>query len=160
VHELLTHYSGLRPGLDPRLKWSGYDGALKTIIEEKPVCVPGTQYIYSDINFIILGELVRRISGKPLDQYCLEHIFIPLGMRDTGFKPSLSLHHRIAPTEYKYKDKKKMFWGEVHDPQPIAWEEWRAMPGFFPLLMISLSLLKCFWMEEVPRGLHPESTDR
>jgi CubicO group peptidase (beta-lactamase class C family) len=87
VRELLTHYSGLRPDLDLKIEWSGYDTALKIIIAEKPMFPPGSNFVYSDINFIILGELVHRISGQPLDVYCAERIFKPLGMKDTGFKP-------------------------------------------------------------------------
>jgi len=116
VHELLTHYSGLRSGLDLRPKWSGYDTALKIIMAEKPVLPPGIRFIYSDINFVILGELVRLISGQPLDEYCSEHIFKPLGMKDTGFKPPVELRKRLAPTQYQHKNKGKILWGEVHDP--------------------------------------------
>jgi uncharacterized protein YbbC (DUF1343 family) len=116
VQELLTHYSGLKPGLDLKPKWAGYDTALDMIISGKPVDPPGTRFIYSDINFQILGELVRRISGQPLDVYCSEHIFRPLGMKDTCFNPPPSLRKRIAPTQYQYKNKGKMLWAEVHDP--------------------------------------------
>ena len=89
VRDLLTHYSGLRPALDLKPHWSGYVAALRMIEEEKPLSPPGTNFIYSDINFIILGELVWRLSGEPLDAYCAEHIFRPLEMDDTGFKPSV-----------------------------------------------------------------------
>jgi uncharacterized protein YbbC (DUF1343 family) len=116
VRDLLTHYSGLRPALDMKPKWSGYDTALRLIEEEKPVLLPGTNFIYSDINFIILGELISRISGEPLDTYCTEHIFKPLGMKDTGFKPSPALRARIAPTQHQYGTRGKILWGEVHDP--------------------------------------------
>jgi uncharacterized protein YbbC (DUF1343 family)/CubicO group peptidase (beta-lactamase class C family) len=116
VRDLLTHYSSLRPALDSKPKWSGYDTALRMIEEEKPVFPPGTSFIYSDINFIILGELVSRISGEPLDVYCANHIFKPLGMKDTGFMPSSVLWPRIAPTQYQNGTKGKMLWGEVHDP--------------------------------------------
>ena len=116
VQDLLTHCSGLRPGLDLKPKWSGYDTALNMIAAEKPVLTPGTRFIYSDINFQILGELVRRISGQPLDLYCSEHIFKPLGMKDTRFNPSPDLCPRIAPTQYQDKNKGKMLCGEVHDP--------------------------------------------
>ncbi len=116
VRDLLTHYSGLRPGLDSKPKWSGCETALSMIEEEKPILPPGTSFIYSDINFIILGELVSRISGEPLDVYCADHIFKPLGMKDTGFKPSTVLRPRIAPTEYQNGTRGKMLWGEVHDP--------------------------------------------
>jgi uncharacterized protein YbbC (DUF1343 family)/CubicO group peptidase (beta-lactamase class C family) len=114
VRELLTHYSGLRPDLDLNPKWSGYDAALRLIVEERPIADPGTRFIYSDINFEILGELIRRITGQPLDIFCTEHIFKPLGMKDTGFNPSRTQLDRIAPTEYGNKG--QMIRGEVHDP--------------------------------------------
>ena len=113
VKELLTHYSGLRPDLSLKPDWSGYDTSLQMIVSEKPVSPAGMRYVYSDINFIILGELVRRVSGKPLEVYCAENIFKPLGMKDTFFSPSSVQRKRIAPTQYKNG---KMLWGEVHDP--------------------------------------------
>ena len=116
VRELMTHYSGLRPDLDLKPDWSGYDTALKAIVAEKPILPPGTRFIYSDINFETLGELVRRVSGEPLDVYCREHIFKPLGMKDTSFKPPASLRERIAPTQYQHGESGPMLWGEVHDP--------------------------------------------
>jgi uncharacterized protein YbbC (DUF1343 family)/CubicO group peptidase (beta-lactamase class C family) len=116
VRDLLTHYSGLRAGLDSRSNGSGYETILKMILAEKPVCPPKTRFIYSDINFQILGELVQRISGQSLDTYCFEHIFRPLGMKDTGFNPPPELRFRIAPTQYQNKKNGKMLWGEVHDP--------------------------------------------
>ncbi len=116
VRELLTHYSGLRPDLDLKPAWSGYETAMKMIIAEKPIAPPGTRFIYSDINFETLGELVHRISGQLLDAYCEEHIFKPLGMKDTMFTPPARLRKRIAPTQYQFGTTGKMLWGEVHDP--------------------------------------------
>jgi len=116
VRDLLTHYSGLRPALDSRSGWSGYDTALRMIEEEIPIFPHGTSFIYSDINFITLAELVSRISGEPFDLYCAEHIFKPLGMTDTGFKPSPALRSRIAPSLYQRRAGGKILWGEVHDP--------------------------------------------
>jgi uncharacterized protein YbbC (DUF1343 family)/CubicO group peptidase (beta-lactamase class C family) len=113
VRQLLTHYSGLRPDLSPRPRWSGYGSAMRKIVTEKPVIPPGTGYIYSDINFEVLGELVRRVSGLPLDKYCSAHIFGPLGMRDTVFLPPAPLLKRIAPTQY-YRG--EMLCGKAHDP--------------------------------------------
>ena len=113
VRQLLTHYSGLRPDLDLTPRWSGYKTAMRMIVREKPVCRPGTCYIYSDINFEILGDIVRRVSGKPLNVYCSKNIFKPLGMADTFFNPSRRLRDRIAPTEY-YEG--TMRCGIVHDP--------------------------------------------
>ena len=116
VRDLLTHYSGLRPDLDLKPNGSGYDTALRMVEEEKPLLPPGMSFIYSDINFVILGELVSRISGESLDVYCADHIFKPLEMKDTGFKPSLSLRSRIAPTQHQHGTTGKILWGEVHDP--------------------------------------------
>ncbi len=116
VQDLLTHYSGLRSGLDLKPDWSGSDEALNMIAAEKPLLPPGIRFIYSDINFQILGELVRRVSGQPLDVYCSEYIFKPLGMKDTCFNPSPLLRKRIAPTQYLQKNPRKVLWGEVHDP--------------------------------------------
>lgn len=113
VRQALTHYSGLRPDLSLGKTWSGYQSALDLIIQEKPVRLPGSAYEYSDINFEILGELVRRVSGEPLDVYCERHIFRPLRMRDTGFKPAARERSRIAPT-LRVRDRE--IWGEVHDP--------------------------------------------
>jgi len=116
VRQLLTHYSGLRSTLDLKPEWSSYATALKMIIAEKPAFPLGTRFMYSDINFIILGELVHRISGRSLDVYCNENIFKPLRMKDTGFKPSPALRSRIAPTRHQNRNKQKLLWGEVHDP--------------------------------------------
>ena len=88
IRQLLTHYSGLRPDLDQYPRWSGYKLSLKKILDEKPITSPGSAFTYSDINFEILGELIRRITGEALDKYCEEHIFAPLGMKDTFFNPS------------------------------------------------------------------------
>jgi uncharacterized protein YbbC (DUF1343 family) len=115
VRNLLTHYSGLRPALDLKPSWLGYETALRMIEEEKPLFPPGKNFIYSDINFMILGELVWRVSGEPLNAYCAEHIFKPMEMEDTGFQPSSDFRPRIAPTEYQ-NGTGKMLWGEVHDP--------------------------------------------
>lgn len=111
IAQLLTHYSGLRADLNPDANWSGYRAAMKLIVAEKPVTAPGRDYRYSDINFEILGELVRRISGSPLNVYCARHIFRPLGMNHTGFKPAQKTN--IAPTGYLDG---KLRRGVVHDP--------------------------------------------
>jgi uncharacterized protein YbbC (DUF1343 family) len=116
VQELMTHYSGLPPDLELKPEWFGYGTAMKMIADTKLINPPGTRFLYSDINFETLGELVHRVSGQPLDVYCSDHIFKPLGMKDTRFKPPASWRKRIAPTQYQEGDRGKMLWGEVHDP--------------------------------------------
>jgi uncharacterized protein YbbC (DUF1343 family) len=113
VRELLTHYSGLAADLDMRAPWLGYQAAMDLIVAEQPLAAPGSRYIYSDINFEVLGEIVRRVSGQALDAYCEAHIFGPLGMHDTSFRPPASERARIAPTEFIGG---QLRWGTVHDP--------------------------------------------
>ncbi|HVN63644.1 MAG TPA: serine hydrolase domain-containing protein, partial [Candidatus Binataceae bacterium] len=113
IRELMTHYSGLRADLDLRRKWQGYESALELIEAERPVHPPGTRYLYSDINFEVLGEIVRRISGLPLNEFCRANIFLPLHMADTGFKPAGTELAEIAPTGYSHG---KLLLGEVNDP--------------------------------------------
>lgn len=99
VRHLLTHFSGLRPDLDLRPAWSGYETGIEKALADRPVAAPGEKFIYSDINFILLGEIVRRVSGRPLDEFVRDEIFAPLGMAETGFRPAAALRARIAPTE-------------------------------------------------------------
>lgn len=98
VGDLLTHHSGLPADLDLSRPWSGYDTAMTMILAARPRMPPGAAYLYSDINFEILGEIVRRVSGSPLDRYCHDHIFAPLGMKDSFFRPPPARLGRIAPT--------------------------------------------------------------
>ncbi|MEW6322604.1 MAG: serine hydrolase [Acidobacteriota bacterium] len=99
VRHLLTHVSGLRPDVDLAEPWEGYDTAMDLARAEVPLAAPGERFIYSDINFFVLGDIVARVSGRPLDVYTAQEIFEPLGMRDTGFNPAASLRPRIAPSE-------------------------------------------------------------
>jgi uncharacterized protein YbbC (DUF1343 family)/CubicO group peptidase (beta-lactamase class C family) len=115
IRNLMTHYSGLRPDLDIDPAWSGYETGIRKALVDKPAGPPGVSFVYSDINFELLGEIVRRMSGQPLDQFAREQIFGPLGMRETTFKPAASLIARIAPTEVDASTGKP--WrGVVHDP--------------------------------------------
>jgi len=115
VRNLMTHFSGLRPDLDIDPPWSGYDLGIRKALAEKPAGPPGERFVYSDINFELLGEIVRRVSGKPLDEFAREEIFDPLGMRETMFQPASALIPRIAPTEVDAATGKP--WrGTVHDP--------------------------------------------
>jgi uncharacterized protein YbbC (DUF1343 family) len=81
------------------LEFASYDEAIARAVEEVPTSAPGERFVYSDINFVLLGEIVHRVSGKMLDEFCRTRIFEPLGMRETMFKPPASLRPRIAPTE-------------------------------------------------------------
>src|SRR6266849_3862427 len=97
IRHLLTHTSGLRPDLDLKDSWSGYDTAMQLVMREEPVNNPGYVFRYSDINFELLGEIVRRVSGQPLDVFCKREIFEPLGMKDTGFRPLTPASQTLSP---------------------------------------------------------------
>ena len=115
IRQLLTHYSGLRPDLDLKPEWMGQAEAFRLANAEKPIYPPGSTFVYSDINFIVLGELVQRLTGLTLNRYAETFIFTPLGMSNTRFLPPQSWFLRIAPTE---KDERSglMLRGLVHDP--------------------------------------------
>ncbi|MDX6445961.1 MAG: hypothetical protein QOH71_3035 [Blastocatellia bacterium] len=99
IEQLLTHTAGFAPDFDLRERWTGYDEAIKRLYREPLRNPPGARFVYSDINYIALGEVVHRVSGQPLDQFARVNIFVPLGMRDTSFNPASTLRSRIAPTE-------------------------------------------------------------
>lgn len=113
LRHLMTHTSGLRPGLAPISAITNYAKAIEMACAEKPLNPPGTLFRYSDINFILLGEIVRRVSGQGLETFTSQQIYQPLGMQDTGFLPSTNLTIRIAPTEVVDGQPLR---GIVHDP--------------------------------------------
>ncbi len=113
VRQLLTHTSGLPPGLSTRPPWQGAETALRMAASSKLLFPPGTAFRYSDINYLILGEIVARVSGLSLDAFCATEIFRPLKMADTGFLPPVRKVTRIAPTEMTGG---VMLRGAVHDP--------------------------------------------
>lgn len=113
VRQLLMHNSGLRPDVDTKPVWSGYATGVDLACKEKLRSPPGSTFVYSDINFIILGELVRIVSGLRLDAYTAKEIFQPLKMVDSGFLPPAAKLPRVAPTELTDG---KMLRGVVHDP--------------------------------------------
>lgn len=113
VRDLMTHFSGLRPDLDLKPAWSGYETGIKMALTDKPATPPGIRFVYSDINYELLGEIVRRLSGKTLPQYVNEQVFKPLGMKESMFQPPASLIPRIAPTEV---EDGHVVRGVVHDP--------------------------------------------
>jgi len=114
IRHLLTHTSGLKPGISGMAGWSGYNHGIDLACAEVPTSSPGTTFRYSDVNFILLGEIVRRISGAGLNEFTEKEFYRPLGMKDTGFLPSAEKLGRIAPTEEL--DEGKVLRGVVHDP--------------------------------------------
>ncbi len=99
IRHLMTHLSGLRPDLDMSEEFSNYDTAIERATEEVPTAPPGERFVYSDINYFVLADVIKRITGQGLDRFAAERVFAPLGMRETMFNPPESLWPRIAPTE-------------------------------------------------------------
>jgi uncharacterized protein YbbC (DUF1343 family)/CubicO group peptidase (beta-lactamase class C family) len=114
VRQLLTHYSGLEPDLDLKTLWEGKSTAYQMALAETPQDPPGSRFSYSDINFIVLGDLVERVSGETLEKYCERYIFAPLKMTHTRFLPPVTWRPKIAPTQYD--ENERMLRGVVHDP--------------------------------------------
>ena len=114
IRQLLTHYSGLAPDLDLETPWEGKQTAYQLACVMPPETTPGSSFIYSDINFIMLGELVEKVSGETLDSYTQQHIFTPLKMLHTRYVPPAAWRFKIAPTQYD--ENEKMLRGVVHDP--------------------------------------------
>jgi uncharacterized protein YbbC (DUF1343 family)/CubicO group peptidase (beta-lactamase class C family) len=143
IEHLLTHRAGYAPDFDLSEKWSGYDEAMKRLASESLRNPPDTRFVYSDIGYIALGEVVHRVSGQTLDEFARKNIFQPLNMNDTDFRPvgetkftpqrtarntSTSIQ-RIAPTETrraagsylggvgdKTAEGQQWLRGAVHDP--------------------------------------------
>ena len=114
VRHLLTHTSGLKAGIPKEPAWTGYEAGIARAVALEPDGPPDRFFRYSDINFILLGEIVRRVSGVKLDEFAAKHVFGPLQMDSTRFLPPAEWTPRIAPTE---KDENGvMLRGVVHDP--------------------------------------------
>ena len=125
VEELLTHRAGLAAD-DPMALYAGTrDEIFERKYRQPLAAAPGSRFLYSDAGYEVLGELVRTVSGLDLDEYAARRVFLPLGMKETGFLPlsspskkSLSLPlSRIAPTE---KINGEIRRGAVHDPRAYA----------------------------------------
>ncbi|MGA8538028.1 MAG: serine hydrolase [Terriglobales bacterium] len=114
IRQLLVHYSGLPEDLELTNKWAGKETAYRMAFEVAPEQSPGSAFVYSDVNFIVLGALVERLSGESLDEYSAKHIFAPLAMKDSRFLPPASWQPRIAPTEED--ENHRLLRGVVHDP--------------------------------------------
>ena len=115
IRNLFTHFSGLQPDVPLKEPWTGYQTGINLACTFKPGGPPGVSYVYSDINFILLGELVHRLSGQMLNDYARLNVFQPLGMKDTQFLPPAGLLPRIAPTERVVAGEPPLR-GVVHDP--------------------------------------------
>lgn len=117
VRQLLIHTSGL-PSVTPMSHWStSRADVIDHIAHIQFKALPGERFNYSDVGFVVLQEIVQRVTGKALDTFAAEEIFTPLGMKDTTFLPPPELRARAAPTEERDGG---FITGEVHDPRAFA----------------------------------------
>ena len=126
IRQLLTHSSGLPAGLPADPTWKGSAAAHKLACDQAVTHAPGTFFRYSDINYVLLGQVVEKVTGTPLDDYAQSHIYAPLGMRNTGYLPLRRVDvETIAPTQVGSDDGKgahgdldpgQVLRGVVHDP--------------------------------------------
>lgn len=114
VRHLLTHTSCLKPGIPKEPTWTGYKEGIRRATSSIPEAPPESFFRYSDINFILLGEIVQRVSKMKLDVFAADHIFKPLKMTSTRYVPPADWRSRIAPTERD--ELGQMLNGVVHDP--------------------------------------------
>lgn len=117
VKQLLTHTGGLIPDNSLKDYLDGPDVAFQKIHALDTYVDPGTKFVYTDVGFIVLAEVVQRVTGKNVHDYSRENVFAPLGMTETGYLPAQSLQQRAAVTQ-----KRDGAWmrGEVHDPRAYA----------------------------------------
>ena len=111
--------SGLPAHRDFYKEAKGHEAILARVLAEPLVREPGKQIEYSDLGFILLGEIVERLTGESLDAFAKREIFQPLGMDHSMFNPPRRLRPEIAPTEIDTAYRKRLVWGEVHDEN--AW---------------------------------------
>jgi uncharacterized protein YbbC (DUF1343 family)/CubicO group peptidase (beta-lactamase class C family) len=128
IRRLLTHSAGF-PAIPANGSLAGGFPQAARALARKPLeYAPGSGFQYSDTGFILLGEVVRRVSGDRLDRYLDRAVFKPLGLRDTAFVPGQRLHDRIAPTEYHNG---ALLQGVVHDPRARVLDGVAGHAGIF-----------------------------
>jgi len=149
IRQLATHTSGL-PAWKPLYKSGLADQTLPLmnlakapILKEAHVFIlreilatplhhpPNTKYMYSDLGYMLIGEIVSRASGMSLDQYLHARIFAPLGMKDTGYRPAPTMHGRIAATSNSALQGKNITVGAVHDENAFVLGEVSGHAGLF-----------------------------
>lgn len=129
IRLLMTHYSGLPPDVSLNDPWTGKVEGVRRAMTSPLINPPGEKFVYSDINYIMLGLLVEKLSGFPLDQYVRLNILEPMGMKESGYLPPSSLIPLIAPTQYD--EQGVMLRGVVHDPTARRMGGVAGHAGFF-----------------------------
>jgi len=124
IRQLMTHTGGLPP-IPKTPDDASTEQVLRWIYDAEPIAPPGMIFVYSDCDFILLGEVVRRLSGEPLNEFAEKTFFAPMGMRESRFLPPPAWRPRIAPTEEidlpegakAGSGRGRVLRGVVHDPR-------------------------------------------
>ena len=114
ITDLLTHMSGLIPDNSIRDYDDGPGTAMRKIMQLRPIHDVGSKFAYSDVGFIVLAEIVKRVSGKSIAEFSRQNLFAPLHMKDTMYNPTKELSLLAAPTQQR---EGRWMRGEVHDPR-------------------------------------------
>jgi CubicO group peptidase (beta-lactamase class C family) len=130
VRQLLTHSGGLLWWAPLYEELRGPRAYLERILEIDLDYEPGTKTVYSDLGVILLGDVLERLAGAPIEEVARRRVFEPLGMRDTRYLPPLALRPRIAPTE-RDPWRGRLVRGEVHDRNAFALEGVAPHAGLF-----------------------------
>ena len=128
IRHLLTHTGGLIADNSMSDYENGGDEAFARIYGLRPTAAPGESFTYSDVGYIVLGQVVKTVSGKNVHEFSQEQIFHPLHMQETGYLPNAELKARAAVTEQR-----EGYWmqGEVHDPRAFALNGIAGHAGLF-----------------------------
>ncbi len=120
VRNLLVHNGGLPPFKRLYLMCRSPQEVLDSVYQTETIYRAGDSTLYSDFDFILLGKVIEKVTGKPLDGYINDTFFKALGMSRTMFKPPEAIRDDIAPTEYDSLYRKKLVHGVVHDENAFA----------------------------------------
>lgn len=117
IEQCLLHRAGFVPDNPIKDFEDGPEKALENVYAAKLKYKTGTDYEYSDNSMIVLGEVVKAVSGQRLDEFAKENVFTPLKMTRTTYNPPKEWRDNIAPTEKRNTKDKEWIVGEVHDPR-------------------------------------------
>lgn len=115
IVNLLLHNSGLKAWIPFYKTCATREQALQVLYNTPLDYAVGTKFVYSDLNAVLLGLIVEKITGMSLDAYCTENIFFPMGMDNTAFNPNAGMKKMCMPTENDSYWRKRLLQGEVHD---------------------------------------------
>ena len=144
IHHLLSHSLGLSLRLAP-LCSTGAEDLRREVMNARPVCAPGTQSDYANINSLLLGEIVAKVTGQPLDKAIAELVTRPLGMQRTSFCPPATLRPTIVPTEWDTQWRRQLIHGVVHDESAYTMGGIASHAGLFGSAD-DLERLMCMWV--------------